>query len=68
MVKEGKNLLQTNGVLEVHQSSIADLTRVQFIDDDDEVPMPGTPEPEVHLVNLTLFLSDLNELLRSLLG
>ena len=44
--KEGENLLQTNGVLEVHQSSIADSPQVQFIDDV-EVPMPSTPEPEV---------------------
>ena len=45
--QEGENLLQTDGVLEVHQSSIADLPRVQFIDDDAEVPVPSTPEPEV---------------------
>ena len=44
--KEGENLLQTDGVLEVHQSSIADLLRVQFIDDA-EVAVPNTPEPEV---------------------
>ena len=44
--KEGETLLQTDGVLELHQSSIADLPRVQFIDDDAEVPVSGTPEPE----------------------
>ena len=45
--KEGKNLLQTDRVLEVHQTFIADLPRVQFIDDDTDVSVPGTPEPEV---------------------
>ena len=34
-------------VLEVHQSTIVDLPRVQFINDDVEVPVSGTPEPEV---------------------
>ena len=34
-------------MLEVHQSTIADLPRVQFIDEDAEVPMSGTLEIEV---------------------
>ena len=45
--KEQENLLQTNRVLEVHQSTIADLPRVQFINDDAENLASGTHEPEV---------------------
>ena len=45
--KEGENLLQIDVVLEVHQSSIVDLPLEQFIDDDAEVPVSSTPEPEV---------------------
>ena len=45
--KKGEILFQIDGVLKVHQSTVADSPRIQFIDDDAEVPVPGTLELEV---------------------